>query len=475
MLHDRWRILAELGRGGMGEVYLADHIAAGRKEAVKILMASLARDPQFVARFRREARAVNRLRHPNIVAIYDFGRLEDGRFYLAMEYADGPSILQLQRRERVLAVPRTLHLLGQLAYAVHHAHSRDVVHRDLKPGNLMVVGPDETLKVLDFGMAKIVAPDLAESAQLSSTNVIWGTPRYMAPERAMGIGDDPRSDLYSIGCIAYELVVGAPLFIGDSNAVLHAHVTREPPVPSTARPEAGIPPELDAVVTRCLAKKPNERFQTAAELYAALRRVPGYPQPKTDRRRHFVPVERAPDQLPPQPAEYGLARGALRQLAEAMLDAGAITTRLVTGVAYLRDNEQTLARCEAAQDALEHEAEAVRETVGDRERTLRFARGELQLAAESVPAPELDDALRELETRLAAAAADADRLRALEQGLASVCALRTTSLDAVKGAYDALERVVDDLLPTYGSHPSVEPLAHKLALVRQRRYSDREG
>src|SRR5580698_8848705 len=123
ILYDRWRIVAELGRGGMGRVYLAEHLELGRKEALKILMPAMASDPQFVARFRREARAVNRLRHPNIVAIHDFGQLPDGRFYLSMEYVDGVSVSQLLRRHEVLAPPRAMHLLSQLAYAVHHAHS----------------------------------------------------------------------------------------------------------------------------------------------------------------------------------------------------------------------------------------------------------------------------------------------------------------------------------------------------------------
>ena len=124
VLHDRWRIISELGRGGMGEVYLAEHVVLGRKEALKILMTQVAKDPQFVSRFRREARAVNRLRHPNIISIYDFGQLPDGRFYLSMEYAEGTNLYQVLRRVDRLEVPRALHLLGQLAYAVHHAHSR---------------------------------------------------------------------------------------------------------------------------------------------------------------------------------------------------------------------------------------------------------------------------------------------------------------------------------------------------------------
>ncbi|HEX7701239.1 MAG TPA: serine/threonine-protein kinase, partial [Kofleriaceae bacterium] len=136
VLHDRWRILSALGRGGMGEVWLAEHLTSGRKEALKILMPQAALDPQFVSRFRREARAVNRLRHPNIIALYDFGQLPDQRFYLAMEYAEGASVFELLRRDRQLELPLALHLLGQLSYAVHHAHSRGVVHRDLKPANM---------------------------------------------------------------------------------------------------------------------------------------------------------------------------------------------------------------------------------------------------------------------------------------------------------------------------------------------------
>ena len=420
ILHGRWRILSELGRGGMGEVFLAEHVALGRKEAVKILKASLAHDAEFVSRFKREARAVNRLQHPNIVAVYDFGRLDDGRCYLAMEYAEGILLSKLLRRDVHLSAPRALHLLGQLAYAVHHAHSRDVVHRDLKPGNLVVVGAEETLKVLDFGMAKIVAPDLADNTPLSTTNVVWGTPRYMSPERARGIGDDPRSDLYAIGCIGFELLVGSPVFAGSSDQVLHAHLTQSPRPPSTAAPQAGIPPELDAVILRCLEKEPADRFASAAELYAALRKVPGSPAVTAEPRRRVVPVEREHD----EPDTHGNARGALRQLAEALLALGAADSRLASAVAYLRDQQASLARLEAAQDALERDAETARAQAGERAR---------------------------------------------------LSALRTACIDQVKAAYDALEQLVDELLPGHAGHPTIAPLAERLALVRKRRYPDREG
>jgi serine/threonine protein kinase len=475
ILHDRWRILSNLGQGGMGEVFLAEHLQLGRKEALKILMPSLAVDPQFVSRFRREARAVNRLRHPNIIAIHDFGQLPDQRFFLSMEYADGESVHRILKREQVLEVPRALHFLGQLAYAVHHAHSRGVVHRDLKPGNLIAVGDDETLKVLDFGIAKIVASDHAESVALSSTNIVYGTPKYMSPERARGIGNDPRTDLYAIGCIAYELITGSAPFNGAPNDVIRAHLTIDAPPPSTARPGIGIPPELDAIILRCLAKQPDDRVQTAAELYAALTKVPGYPAPKVEGRRRFVPVMRRPANLdahPPvsEPDAFGNLRGALRSVAESLLDLGLDDSRLVAGVAYLRDHEQSLARLEAAQDALEHDAAALRETLGERENSLRFALSELEYAAaQPAPPPEAAGEIKKLEARLAAAAADRDKLRALEQGVAQVAASRTAGLAELKATYDALEAVVDEVLPAYANDPTVDPLAHRLRLVRTRR------
>jgi hypothetical protein len=471
ILHDRWRIVAELGRGGMGEVYLAEHLELARKEALKILMPSIAADPQFVSRFRREARAVNRLRHPNIVALYDFGQLADGRFYLSMEYAAGDSVFRLLRKHQVLPPARALHWLAQLAYALHHAHSRGVVHRDLKPGNL-IISDDDHLKVLDFGMAKITAPDFLETAPLSVGNVIWGTAKYMAPERATGIANnDPRSDLYAIGCLGYELLVGQTPFVGSPQEVIQAHLTQPPFVPSRARPDQGIPAELDEIILHCLEKQPGDRVQNAADLYAALRKVPGYPTTKADPRRRFVPVERAPESLPPAQRAAtepgGNSRGALVEIAEALLGHGIDDARLVAGVAGLHDCELALARLEGAQDALEHEAAAVRETVGDREISLRFALGELQFAAKTSDA---DDAakIRELEARLAAAVADGDRLRALEQGIASITALRADARDKAMGAYAALERTVVEQLDAH-DRPELAPIRERFAAVHARR------
>lgn len=450
----------------MGEVFLAEHLELGRHEAIKILMPGLAGDPQFVARFRREARAVNRLRHPNIVAVYDFGQLPDNRFYLSMEYADGESVYRLVKRDEHFAVPRALNVLGQLAYAVHHAHSRGVVHRDLKPDNLILVGADETLKVLDFGVAKIVASDHAESVALSSNNLVWGSPRYMAPERVRGIGDDPRSDIYAIGCIAFELVIGTAPFTGSSDEVIRAHLKDMPEAPSMWRPSLGIPRELDAIILKCLAKEPEARFQTAAELYAALTKVKGYPAAKPEPRRRFVPRPRKPTDLTLQ-QEPANARGALRQLAEVLLDAGASDLRLVTGVASLRDYEQALTGLEAAQDALEHELAALRETTDDRETQLRFALGELQYRAAAARTPEVESQIREIESRLANAMSGGERMRQLEENLAGIIASRGAALEKAISAYDRLERVVEEVLPAYASDPAIAPLAGRLALIKR--------
>jgi hypothetical protein len=360
-------------------------------------------------------------------------------------------------------------LLAQLAYALHHAHSRGVVHRDLKPANLMLVDPDETLKVLDFGMAKIVGGDTAESVALSSGDVVWGTAKYMSPERVTGTGTDPRTDLYAIGCLAVEVLTGTAPFTGTPNDIITAHLGQPPPVPSSRRAE--IPPELDKVILRCLEKRPRDRYPNAAELFAALRRVPGYPVPRPEPRRRFIPrsaVDQSPAELEPDSDDkYGNMRGALRQVAEVLLDLGVDDTRLVSRLAAFRDHERSLARLEAAQDALEHETAAVRETAGDRQAALRFALGELRFVASENP----DDVARaaELQDRLVNAVADGDRALALDDSIASVAALRAENLDRLRIAYDALLGVVDEILPEFEANPALAGLVERLEAVRARR------
>jgi serine/threonine-protein kinase len=276
VLDGRYRILERLGAGGMGEVFLAEHLTLGRKEALKVLHPVLAGYPQFVQRFKREAQAAGRVRHPNIVNVHHFGQLPDGRFFLAMEYVEGTALHHLLRRDGPLPVARAKRVLAQLARAVGHAHAMGVIHRDLKPENLVLLdqpGEPDVLKVLDFGIAKIVAPD-HESQGLTSTGDVFGTPFYMAPELFLGQVADPRADIYAMGCLAFELVVGEPPFLGKTMEVTNAHLTRRADLASVRRPEAGLPGELDLLIDRCLEKDRERRLPSAAAFLQALEAVP---------------------------------------------------------------------------------------------------------------------------------------------------------------------------------------------------------
>ncbi len=270
-LGPRYQVLALLGEGAMGQVFLAKHVELNRKEAVKVLKPEVASDERFIARFRREARATNRLYHPNVVAMYDFGQLPDSRFYLAMEYVDGAPLSTLLSAGERFSNQEAVSLVCQLTAAVEHAHSRGVLHRDLKPANLMLIrhrGREDQLKVLDLVVAKIISPEYQESMMVSQEGVIFGTPLYMSPEQFESVAHDPRSDIYAIGCIAFELFTGEPPFFGKVSRVVVAHA--EEPPPRVSDFVAGSPPELDRIICRCMAKEPDDRYQTGGELLADL-------------------------------------------------------------------------------------------------------------------------------------------------------------------------------------------------------------
>ncbi len=283
ILDDTYRVLERIGAGGMGEVYLVEHVHIGRREAIKVLRPEMAADQRLASRFRREARAINRLRHANIIGIYDFGQLPDGRLYLTMEHASGEQLDVVLRREGRLELPRALHLLHQMASAIDHAHSHGVVHRDLKPSNMMLVterGHADVIKILDFGLAKVLNPTgpAGGGDELTLRGELFGTPEYMAPERLGDDTDDPRSDLYALGCIAHELLTGKPPFTGPRPLVMAAHMTQTAPPPG--RNVNGVPPMFDTLVGQLLAKDPAVRLQSGQQLCAALEQVPGYPRRK---------------------------------------------------------------------------------------------------------------------------------------------------------------------------------------------------
>jgi hypothetical protein len=269
-------VLGELlGGGGMGEVHKATHRLLARPAAIKLIKPEMlaARDRQSaglaVARFRREAEAAARLRSPHTVELYDFGLTEDGTFYLVMELLEGMELESLVRREGPLPQQRVIHILRQVCESLDEAHASGLVHRDIKPANIHVgrVGlRHDFVKVLDFGLVKSVAGSPMEDSMATAAGLTPGTPAYMAPEMALGEAVDGRADLYALGCVAYYLLTGRRVFESESGFQMIAKHVNERPVPPSQRTELDIAPELDRVVLACLAKRPEDRPQSAAEL-----------------------------------------------------------------------------------------------------------------------------------------------------------------------------------------------------------------
>ncbi|MFE8939739.1 Stk1 family PASTA domain-containing Ser/Thr kinase [Streptomyces sp. NPDC000963] len=265
-LGGRYELGSVLGRGGMAEVYLGQDTRLGRTVAVKTLRADLARDPSFQARFRREAQSAASLNHPAIVAVYDTGEdYVDGVSipYIVMEYVDGSTLRELLHSGRKLLPERTLEMTVGILQALEYSHRAGIVHRDIKPANVMLTRTGQ-VKVMDFGIARAMGD---AGMTMTQTAAVIGTAQYLSPEQAKGEQVDARSDLYSTGCLLYELLTVRPPFIGDSPvAVAYQHVREEPQPPSNFDPE--ITPEMDAIVLKALVKDPDYRYQSADEMRA---------------------------------------------------------------------------------------------------------------------------------------------------------------------------------------------------------------
>jgi beta-lactam-binding protein with PASTA domain/predicted Ser/Thr protein kinase len=265
-LGGRYELGQVLGRGGMAEVYLAHDTRLGRTVAVKTLRADLARDPSFQARFRREAQSAASLNHPAIVAVYDTGEdYIDGVSipYIVMEYVDGSTLRELLHSGRRLLPERTLEMTIGILQALEYSHRAGIVHRDIKPANVMLTRNGQ-VKVMDFGIARAMGDS---GMTMTQTSAVIGTAQYLSPEQAKGEQVDARSDLYSTGCLLYELLTVRPPFVGDSPvAVAYQHVREEPQAPSVFDPE--LTPEMDAIVLKALVKDPNYRYQSADEMRA---------------------------------------------------------------------------------------------------------------------------------------------------------------------------------------------------------------
>ena len=268
----QYRLVSLIGSGGMGDVYLAEHQLMKRPVAIKLIRPGKAADKQALGRFEREVRATAKLSHWNTIEIFDYGQTEDGTFYYVMEYLPGLSLADLVERHGPLPPQRAIHLLTQTCDALSEAHGRGLIHRDLKPGNIFAAqrgGYHDVAKLLDFGLAKPLANE-SVPVQLTQEGSITGSPLYMAPEQALGDSEpDERSDIYSLGAVAYYLLTGHPPFEGDRPIKIilaHAHDAVVPP----SQHRQDMPHDLEQVILRCLAKNPLERYPSAAALREAL-------------------------------------------------------------------------------------------------------------------------------------------------------------------------------------------------------------
>ena len=272
----RYEVGHLLGYGGMAEVHLGRDVRLGRRVALKILRSDLARDPSFQTRFRREAQSAGSLNHPSIVAVYDTGEdtitNANGATeivpFIVMEYVEGRTLREVLSTETRLEPDRAMEIVGEVCAALDFSHRHGIIHRDIKPGNVMITKTG-AVKVMDFGIARALAD---EAATMTQTASVIGTAQYLSPEQARGETVDARSDVYSTGCLLYELITGTPPFQGDSPvAVAYQHVRESAPVPSSINP--GIPRALDSIVMKALAKNPMNRYQSAADMRADLQRA----------------------------------------------------------------------------------------------------------------------------------------------------------------------------------------------------------
>ncbi len=271
LIADRYLVHQRLGHGGSGNIYFAEHVTLRRKVAIKVLHHELSRDDLAIERFRREATTVSQIDNEHIVEVLDFGRLTDGRLFLAMEFLEGETLQDELAREGTLPIAKMVDVLTQLGEALMEAHAMGYIHRDLRPRNVFLAsrrGRDGYVKLLDFGLAKLVERE-GEAAS-TSLGMTFGDPHYMSPEQAHGEPVDRRGDIYSLGVIAFQMLTGRPPFLGEKVFdVLTAHLENTPPTPSTLR--ADVPAWLDAVVLRMLAKSPEDRFVTVYRLVEALK------------------------------------------------------------------------------------------------------------------------------------------------------------------------------------------------------------
>ncbi len=276
IIHDRFRIIAPIARGGMGAVYKAEQAPLGRLVAIKVLSPKHEeeKDPEFRKRFFLEAATVAKLSHPNTITVFDYGQ-SDGLYFIVMELLDGLTLKAALRRDGAFPPERAVHVVKQICRSLREAHRMNIIHRDMKPGNVMLLEQGDEkdyVKVLDFGLVKEIDAD--DEEDLTQAGVFMGSPKYMSPEQIQGERVDARSDIYSVGVIFYEMLTGAPPFVRDKQVqILMDHINAPVPPLSTPAGRPPIPEDVASIVRRCLAKRREERFGGMDELLEALKAV----------------------------------------------------------------------------------------------------------------------------------------------------------------------------------------------------------
>jgi serine/threonine-protein kinase len=395
VVQDRYLIEALLGSGGMASVYRGRHQLIDRQVALKFLKPKQARDETSRARFLREARAVNRVQHEHIIDVSDFGETSDGLVYMVMEYLEGRT-LTTEIAKGALALERTCQIGLQIALALAQAHQHGVVHRDVKPANIFLIQRgdcDEFVKLLDFGLAR--GPD---DVALTSSNLLFGTPEYMAPEQVRGSAIGAKADLYALGCVLFEMVTGRIPFEGAPNGVVYMHLYDVPPRPSQLRPD--ITPELERLILRLLSKSPELRPANADEVATELASISARlraeqrsgtqaceaarrPPPLHDAEQSLSQLrgrvaERYPNATPPAPVDQALRRAS--QLAQE-------ASELKAGIAVIEDGgkgvtgRETQLRIASAIESLERDAACTAQALEELTHDMARARDELRLAS----------------------------------------------------------------------------------------------
>ena len=324
VIDNRYRIKERIGRGGMGTVYKVEHTQMGKIAALKLLHANLANDKDLIKRFHREATAISRLNHPNIVQVFDFGRVQNS-VYLVMEFLKGEDLGRILMRDGPVAVKRCVPILCQICDALAEAHGMNIIHRDLKPENVRVsrtMDGNDFIKVLDFGLAKIIEEEEEQTGAITARGSLVGTPYYMAPEMIRGRAMDQRVDIYSLGALAYRMLTSQNAFVAKTPiGVLTKHISEELSPPSTRLPEANIPPLMDAIVLKTMAKDPAERYQTAQAVKKDLMQV----------HKQLLRQESGLLHTGPLPAETGPSRIQRRVSDTGESDDQSVVKRLPTG------------------------------------------------------------------------------------------------------------------------------------------------